>query len=189
LAYDREGWAYDTASRLYVKSPTADLDHKTNKNGWLWADVTTTKKEDPQPGPSTWSWPNAWAEPGHIGDGSYADMHPERYSWRSDVEEVARYLVDTYSVWCNTYVDHPPGWGLDNVSLDVWAYDGRGATVDPSVGQAVFDDIFNNGKEPWIWWVIWWGSMWSMRGGWEGAPWGPPDSDPGHYSHVHFTFV
>ncbi|MCA1717137.1 MAG: hypothetical protein LC781_09950 [Actinobacteria bacterium] len=83
LVYDREGWAYDTASRLYVRSNTADLDHKTNKDGWLWANVGTTG----------------------------------------------------------------------------------------------------------IWWVIWWGSMWSMRGGWEAAPWGPVDSDPGHYSHVHFTFV
>jgi predicted chitinase len=204
LVYDREGWAYDTASRLYVRSNTADLDHKTNKDGWLWAKVETVvptpveptpveptpvEPTPVEPAPPTWSWPEAWYQPGYIGDGSYVDTHPERYSWRSDVEEVARYLVDTYGVWCNTYVDHPPGWGLDNVSMDVWAYSGRGSTVDPSVGQAVFDDIFNNGKQPWIWWVIWWGSMWSMGGGWEAAPWGPVDSDPGHYSHVHFTFV
>ncbi len=191
LEYDKQGWAYDTASRLYVRSNKADLDHKTNKDGWLWADVATaaTAEEVAATPTSTWSWPEAWYPPGYSGDGSYVDIHPERYTWREDVEEVARYLVDTYGVWCNTYVDHPPGWGLDNVSMDVWAYSGRGYDVDPSVGQAAFDDIFNNGKEPWIWWVIWWGSMWSIGGGWEAAPWGPPDSDPGHYGHIHFTFV
>ncbi len=191
LGYDKQGWAYDTASRLYVRSNTADLDHKTNKDGWLWADVATAGETVATAAiaTSTWSWPEAWDPPGYTGDGSYVDMHPERYNWRSDVEEVARYLVDNYGVWCNTYVDHPPGWGLDNVSMDVWSSGGRGYNIDPSVGQAVFDDIFNNGKEPWIWWVIWWNEMWSMGGGWEASPPGPADSDPGHTGHVHITFV
>jgi predicted chitinase len=138
---------------------------------------------------TTWTWPEESNPPGWIGDFSYIDTHPTRYNWRSDVEAVARYLVDNYDVWVNTYVDHPPGWGADERSLDVWASGGRGYTIDPAVGQAAFDDIFNNGKEPWINWVIWWGSMWSIGGGWEGAPPGPPDSDPGHYGHVHITFV
>ena len=56
---------------------------------------------------STWTWPQESNAPGWIGDGSYIDLHPTRYNWRSDVEQVARYLVDTYGVWCNTYVDHP----------------------------------------------------------------------------------
>ncbi len=191
LGYDQEGWAYDSASRLYVKSNTADLDHKTNKDGWLWAKVETVQAAAGTAAtvPSAWSWPEAWDPPGYTGDGSYVDVHPERYNWRSDVEEVTRYLVDNYDVWCNTYVDHPPGWGLDSVSMDVWAPGGRGYTIDSSVGQAVFDDIFNNGKEPWVWWVIWWNSMWSIRGGWEAAPPGPADSDPGHTGHVHITFV
>jgi len=153
--------------------------------------VTEPAKERSEPvaTATTWTWPEEWNWPGYIGDGSYIDLHPTRYNWRSDVEAVARYLVDTYGVWCNTYVDHPPGWAADERSMDVWASAGRGYTIDPTVGQAIFDDIFNNGKEPWINWVIWWGSMWSMGGGWEGAPWGPPDSDPGHFSHIHFTFV
>lgn len=109
LGYDKQGWAYDTASRLYVRSNTADLDHKTNKDGWLWADVATAGETVATAAiaTSTWSWPEAWDPPGYTGDGSYVDMHPERYNWRSDVEEVARYLVDNYGVWCNTYVDHP----------------------------------------------------------------------------------
>src|SRR5215203_6951566 len=41
LRYDQEGWAYDTASGLPIKSNTAELDHKTNKDGWLWAEVAT----------------------------------------------------------------------------------------------------------------------------------------------------
>jgi hypothetical protein len=139
---------------------------------------------------STCTWPWAWNPPGWIGDGSYIDIHPTRYNWRSDVEEVACYLVGNYDVWCNTYVDHPPGWGLDIVSMDVWHSGGRGYTIDPWEGQAVFDDIYDNA--PWtpaIWWTIWWGEMWSIGGGWEAAPGGPPDSDPGHFSHIHFTFV
>lgn len=123
--------------------------------------VTEPAKERSEPvaTATTWSWPEAWEAPGYIGDWSYIDIHPTRYNWRSDVEEVARYLVDTYGVWCNTYVDHPPGWGLDIVSMDVWDPAGRGYNIDSAVGQAVFDDIFNNGKQPWINWVIWWGSM------------------------------
>jgi hypothetical protein len=57
--------------------------------------------------------------------------------------------------------------------MDVWNSAGRGYAIDPGLGQTIFNDIFNNGQPPWIWWVIWQGQMWSAGGGWEGAPWGP----------------
>lgn len=197
LYTDESGWEREWYTSKYIRTKEKNVEFASDGGGWLYvknfAGLVTPEPASPViPEPeavSSWGWPEASEPVGYIGDGSYVDLHPTRYSWRSDVEKVARYLVDTYGVWCNTYVDHPPGWGLDAMSVDVWAYSGRGYTIDPDLGQVVFDDIFNNGKEPWIWWTIWWGWMWSAGGGWRGAPWGPPDSDPGHYGHIHFTFM
>src|SRR5215216_5779997 len=115
-------------------------------------------EEKEEPMANGWEWPYAWDDV--VFDGTYVGAHPTRYNWRPDVEQVARYLVDNYDVWCNTYYEHPPGYGNDvastdddgsvwyvsNVSLDIWNSQGRGFDVDPAVGQAAFDAIFNNGQ-------------------------------------------
>jgi hypothetical protein len=155
---------------------------------------TTRKRAKKGPGRPKLQLPwssEAYEAPGYLGDGSYIDLHPTRYNWRPDVEELARYLVDNYDVWCNTYVDHPPGWSADERSIDVWGPGGRGHAIDPAVGQAVFNYVFDNPNPPSIHWTIWWGWMWSRAGLWEPAPEGPAidPTDPGYYRHIHYTFV
>jgi hypothetical protein len=53
----------------------------------------------------------------------------------------------------------------------------------------VFNAIFHDPYEPNIFWIIWNGRMWVRGSGWQAAPGGPPDSDAGHYNHIHVTYM
>lgn len=184
LAFDKEGWAYDPDSKLYVRSKRALL---LNQNLWVWAEP---EPPPPEPPPTeAFSWPTERYAPYQFGTGSYIDAHPTRYDdvWREDVEQVARYLVTTYHCWVNTYVDHPPGWGLDAVSLDIWGPAYRGDPITES-GHEGFWDIFNNGKPPWIRWCIRNGHIWDDYNGWRTYWDWDPWSDGGHWKHTHITF-
>ena len=113
---------------------------------------------------STWSWPVANDPPGHLGNNTVVDMFPTRYKWRLDVEQRARWLVDTFNVWCHSWYDHPPGWAsqvastdpdgtvwyIENTSFDVWGPQGRFDPIDSTVGQQVFDTLFNDPNSPTI---------------------------------------
>jgi hypothetical protein len=129
-------------------------------NGWLYTTSDAAK----------WSWPVANEEP-VIGSADYLLAHPTRYEWRDDVEKIARRLVDTYSVSCNTYYQHPPGWNRDDTSIDVWGPAGR-ATLDLAIGNQVHELIFNDPNPPDIDWIIWQGSM-DEVGRLAGVPDGP----------------
>ena len=48
----------------------------------------------------------------------YQLRHPTRYVWRPDCEAWARWLVNTFNVWCNTYYEHPEGWSFNLASTD-----------------------------------------------------------------------
>jgi hypothetical protein len=92
-------------------------------------------------------------------------------------------------IWINTYFQHPPFWDRDTTSMDVWAWGGRGDYLTPQLRAEVFNVIFNDPNPPDIWWTISGGGMWTRAGGWEDAPWGPPDSDPDHVGHIHVTYL
>ena len=132
-------------------------------------------------------WPVANDPVGWLGDGSFVDWHPTRYDnvWRADVEALCRNIVNQYGCWANTYVDHPPLWGLDAVSVDFWAFAGRGAPIGHQLGQAVFDAIFNDPNPPWIRWCIWEGWIWVDGVGWNVFV---DDGTGLHFDHPHFTF-
>lgn len=218
LGYNEQGWAYDTASGLYVKSNTADLAHNTNKDGWLWAKVETVQQtaaetvqtvaETVQTVAPTWSWPEAWDDP--IPDsGSYWLRHPTRYVWRPDVEAWARWLVDNYNVWCNSYYEHPgsgqtgvPGrgfevastdddgtvWYIENTSLDVWGLPDRGNPLGLTVGWQIFRYLMDYPDPPNIRWIIWQETQYGAWNGWQGEPFGVGDPIMAHWDHIHVTF-
>jgi len=131
----------------------------------------------------------AWSR----GSGTYVSQHPTTYSFRRDVRSLAiKYLNNPAlkgKVSLNTYVGHPPGWNRDRTSFDIWGWGGRGHALTPELRKRAFDIIFNDPAEPYIWWIISGGGLWSRAGGWEDAPWGPPDSDPDHLRHVHVTYL
>lgn len=182
LKFDQSGWAYTPSadgSKIWVAS-----DRDLKRSGlWVWGE-----EEVVEPPSSEFSWPVADTPPGYWGDGSYIDVHPTRYTFRqTDVDEVAQYLVENYDCWVNTYVDHPPGWWLDDVSIDIWGPGGRGDQVNDS-GDAGFWDIFNNGVAPWIRWCIRDYYIWDDYNGWREFWEFDLASDGPHVMHRHITF-
>lgn len=143
---------------------------------------------------------------------SYATDHPTNFNWRADV---GRMVARTQHKWpwltyINTYWDHPPDyniprrWPVDfysSQSMDVWGggggkdnYSGfRGKKLDPVLGGQIFDYLFNYPGKPDIDWIIYKGWMWwnprTGGNGWQAAPWGPADSDAGHWNHIHVTYI
>jgi hypothetical protein len=179
IGFDSIGWALDLETNAYVRSTLLDTPLHTDAEGWLYRHPTP---------PTQWQWPVANQPIGWRGDGSYQDLYPTRYNWRSDVEEVARYLVDNYDVSCNTYLNHPPGYWRDSDSLDVWGPEGRGDPLDPDLHDEVFNLIFNNGLPPWIEWTITKGWIWQSSSGWSWWSGDTSEADEGHFRHMHFTF-
>jgi hypothetical protein len=130
----------------------------------------------------------------------YVRAHPTNYNWRQDIERLTHGIVnrDAFErrIWINTYFHHPPGgehafWrNRDETSFDVWGFGGRGDSLPKSLGDQVFHVLFSNPNPPDIWWIIWQGRMWSrFQGGFVAAPQGPSGSDPGHFHHIHVTYL
>jgi hypothetical protein len=179
IGFDSSGWGLDLETNAWIKTELKDAKLFTNKDGWLWAEPKTVVLED-------WPWANNPV--GYLGDGSYIDQHPTRYTWREDIDALARRVVNAFpgKVWPNTYVGHPPGWNRDTTSIDFWDYKGRGYNINPTVGQEVFEFIFEDPNPPWISWCIWWGYIWTSTGGWEVFN---DDGTGPHMDHAHFTFL
>ncbi|HVE99730.1 MAG TPA: hypothetical protein VNA27_00100 [Rubrobacteraceae bacterium] len=135
-------------------------------------------------------WPEAWQPVGWLGDGSYVDLHPDRYTWEQSVDNYIRRILGMHpgSVWANTYVDHPPGFGMDSVSVDFWDYAGRAASLDSTIGKGILNWIFNDQNAPWINWCIYEGYIWTDGVGWQEYWDTDPWSDAGHWYHLHITF-
>lgn len=135
-------------------------------------------------------WPEEWQPVGWRGDGSYIDLHPDRYTWMPLVDDYIRRVLGMWRgrVWANTYVDHPPGFGMDDVSLDFWDWAGRAASLDPTTGKEILDWIFNDQNPPWINWCIYQGYIWTDGVGWQEYWDTDPWSDAGHWHHLHITF-
>lgn len=140
---------------------------------------------------------------------SYVTDHPTNFIWRDDIRRRIGQIQAKFPwyTYVNTYYDHPPGYGAwpvgfyDTRSFDVWGggvvggrYTGyRGKPLRPRLGKKVFREIFNDPHPPDINWCIYQGRMWwnpATGGlGWTSSPPGPPDSDPGHYNHIHVTMI
>lgn len=139
---------------------------------------------------------------------SYIDDHPTHFRWEDRVLKMVN-LTQAKWPWktfINTYWDHPPGpWPdgfYDSRSMDVWGggldangiYRGyRGKPLDPVLGDKIFNFLFNYPDNPDINWIIYKGRMWwnprTGGHGWQAAPPGPPDSDAGHWHHIHVTYI
>jgi hypothetical protein len=154
-----------------------------------------------------WSWPEASDDPIHD-SWIYQLRHPTRYEWRPDVEEWARWLVDNFNVWCNTYYEHPGSgvigvagrgfevasvdedgteWYIMNTSFDVWGPLGRNDPIGSTVGGQIFGILMNYPYPPDIRWIIWEGWQYGAWNDWEGEPFGWDDFT-WHYDHIHVTY-
>jgi predicted chitinase len=135
-------------------------------------------------------WPEEFQPVGYLGDGSYIDLHPTRYTWASLVDDYIRRVLGMHpgKVWANTYIDHPPGFGMDDVSVDFWDYAGRAASLDSTIGREILNWIFNDQNPPWINWCIYEGYIWTDGVGWQEYWDTDPWSDAGHWYHLHITF-
>lgn len=132
---------------------------------------------------------------------SYILQHPTHFNFRADVARLVNRIQSKFpwQTFANTYYMHPPGYGTkyDAVSVDFWGgglwngqYVGyRGKPIGASLGHQVWDALFHDPNLPNISWIIWNGRMWVRGSGWHLSPWGPPDSDAGHYNHIHVTYV
>lgn len=132
---------------------------------------------------------------------SYMTLHPTHFDWRADVARAVNRVQAKvpWETYANTYYMHPPVYGrkYEFVSVDFWGgglsndrYVGyRGKPIGTSLGHQVWNEVFNDPHLPNIHWIIWNGRMWVRGSGWGPSPWGPPDSDPGHYNHIHVTYV
>lgn len=87
----------------------------------------------------------------------------------------------------NTYFDHPPGYGLDAISVDHWSASGRGAALGEHDGDAMVGWILGQWAPDEIQWLIWWGWIWTPDArwqpyeGWQGYHRGPD-------AHIHITY-
>lgn len=118
--------------------------------------------------------------------GSYVDVHPSRYNWTPRVRRKCRQIVRRFPVSVNSYVRHPPPthrW--TRVSFDVWHRRGRGYYLPPKVGRRVWRYMWVTGPR-WNW-GYYRGVGWRRLSGWGRTPPGPPDSDPRHDAHCHWT--
>jgi predicted chitinase len=137
-----------------------------------------------------WSWP--WANVPPRASGSYQDRHPTRYTWRPEVEKWARYLVNNYDCWVNTYYDHPEHYWRTDDSIDVWGPKGRNHPLNPNLGDRIRNLLFHDKGKPDIDWIIYKRQWWTHRSGvWRDYP--PPgvasNSFTWHNDHIHVTYL
>lgn len=183
LSEDKATWVVDAHNNWARLAPNQDL--KTDGDGWLYVVKSVTPE---------FTWPDAQDDPV---DGGYQDRHPTRYNWRPDVEEWARYLVQNYNVWCNTYYEHPEGWGFQdrgdgwytqNTSIDVWGPGGRNDPIDMSLGDEIFKLLFNYEGAPNIDWIIWRRYIYMASNNWQGEYFGDGSIFTNHEDHIHVTY-
>lgn len=127
--------------------------------------------------------------------GWYATTYPTHHRWDEDVFRlILDYEAEFPGIYINTYKFHPPArsgpeFTWEFRSFDVWDKRGRGWPLDRRLGETVFDRIMDDPRAPYIAWIIYAGWMWTPGGGWE--VFDPPEdgSDPGHYNHIHVTYL
>jgi hypothetical protein len=186
ISFNDSGWGLieETGEWARIKSGALGQDDalKVNDNDWLWvkrkAELEVVK----------FKWPDDANDDPIPGAWSYQDRHPTRYTWRSDVEEWARYLVQNYDVWCNTYYDHPETYWKTPESIDVWGPAGRNDPIDPTIGAELFNLLMYYEGEPTIDWMIWQANIYGWWNDWYAEPFGT-DNFSWHYDHIHVTYM
>jgi hypothetical protein len=138
---------------------------------------------------------------------SYIDDHPTTFAWTPEVRQVVARIqaAHPWKTYINTYVWHPPYDEQSGVlrdyqaqTLDVWGggtrrglYQGyRGKPLPKRLGRRIFGELWRGDHGgPLIAWIIYDGKMWIRGVGWVPAPAGAADSDPGHFAHIHCTYL
>lgn len=180
------GWyeCQDNCNKLVKRSPSDKEGGGTwRKYGYyvLGKDGSAIYKAAP-----SFRWPVANISP-RPNSTSYQERHPTRYTFRSDVGEWAKYLVQNYNVWVNTYWDHPETFWRDSDSFDVWGPAGRNDPLNQNVGDIIFNELFYDEGLPNIEWIIWRRVLYSAANNWNGIPWGS-NSFEWHDDHIHVTY-
>lgn len=84
----------------------------------------------------------------------------------------------------NSYLDHPVGYHLDDISVDFWGDGGRGDPITPVHGNLISQRALKNSRLPAIAWMIWNRRIWRPNVGWM-----PYNGWSGwHEDHVHITW-
>lgn len=111
-------------------------------------------------------------------------LGPTHYRVKPLVRRRANALVERYGGTWNTYLDHPTGYHLDDVSVDFWGEGGRGVPIGPARGQKIVDQLLATIQLTPVAWIIWRGRAWRPHTGWRDYPgWLGL-----HMGHVHCTF-
>ena len=183
IAVGESRWLFDEESKAWIKAPMLPDGTQLIVEGGNWIRVVEGDTPLPPPPPEDWKWPVANNPVGWLGDGSYADLYPTRYTFRADVEGIARRIVNKFGVSANTYLDHPPRYGRDYDSVDYWGPPSRGYELDYATGQQIFSEVFYDPNPPHIDWIIWQGWLYAAWNGWQGTWWGD------HFDHIHVTYL
>jgi hypothetical protein len=105
------------------------------------------------------------------------------------VRERAERLCELSGGTWNTYVDHPPGYGLDSTSIDLWGPGGRGDPLDEAAGDAAVAWALGQHQIHPIAWLIWYSWWWRPRIGWMRYSGWQGNHGPGTDAHVHITYA
>jgi hypothetical protein len=108
---------------------------------------------------------------------------PTHYNIRDDLRGLVELLANRHGASWNTYLDHPAPYWLDDISVDYWGRNGRGAPVGRKRGNRIARDLIHN-EHASPCYIRWRGRIWHPKSGWYSYN---PDGI-GHYDHVHVTF-
>ncbi len=125
----------------------------------------------------------------------YVKAHPTNYIWVPRVERLAHKLVNMdefiRQIWVNTYRHHPPATPKPRLSLDIWAWLGRGAWLPKGVGDRARNKLFFDPDPPDVWWHLANGVLWQRDAQTfqvKTFPLRQDDLDNAHIGHKHFTY-
>lgn len=118
----------------------------------------------------------------------FVDDHPTHWWVRPDIIEVVEFAIEQHGGTWNSYWDHPPGWGLDYTSVDVWGDNGRGDPIGADRLSAVAWELWDMPGTPFIRWQIVNDYIYYPDGSWFWFSSDTGPADMAHRRHVHTTY-
>jgi hypothetical protein len=112
------------------------------------------------------------------------DFGPTHWNVRYDVRGFAARMVRHFGGTWNTYEDHPPGMGLDAVSVDFWGIGGRGDKLRSRRIRRMARRALHMEERPQIRLMIAERRIWTPAEGWHPHRYDPAWDD----GHLHVTF-
>lgn len=108
---------------------------------------------------------------------------PTHWNVRDDLAEFANRFSSRNNLSWNSYRDHPPGMGLDYVSVDFWGPGGRGDRLALHRMRDLARSLRRSKTVPPWRWII------AGNKGWYpgGATFTPPGGAEANAGHVHIT--